>query len=157
MQSEPILTTHSAFNAVGIEVRTDNTLEMDPSKAKIPGLWGKFFQEGTPEKIPSKKPRSIPLGIYTDYETDHQGPYSLVAGVETTDLKSIPNGMRGLAIPGGKYLVFTATGQMPKALIETWMYIWSYFSKNSNYKRTYTTDFERYESSEKVEIYIAVK
>lgn len=157
MQSEPTLITHPAFSAVGMEIRTDNKFEMDPSKAKIPGLWGKFFQEGTPEKIPNKKLHSVPLGIYTDYETDHQGPYSLIAGVETTDLNSVPNGMRGIAIPSGKYLVFTATGQMPKALIETWMHIWNYFSKNSTVKRTYTTDFERYENSEKVEIYIAVK
>ena len=157
MQSEPTVTTQPAINAVGIEVRTNNTFELDPSKARIPSLWGRFFQEGTIEKIPSKKPHGVPLGIYTDYESDHQGPYSLIAGVETTDLKSIPNGMRGLTVPGGKYLVFTASGQMPKALIETWMCIWNYFSKNSTHKRTYTTDFERYESSEKVEIYIAIE
>ena len=157
MQSEPSVTTRAAINAIGIEVRTNNTLEMDPSKAKIPVLWGKFFQEGIPEKISSKKPNSVPLGIYTDYESDHRGPYSLIASVETTDLKSIPNGMRGLTIPSGKYLVFTSAGRMPQALIETWMYIWNYFSKSSNYTRTYTTDFERYESKEKVEIHIAVK
>ena len=65
--------------------------------------------------------------------------------------------MRGITIPSGKYLVFTAMGPMPQALIETWAYIWDYFSKDSGYIRTYSTDFERYESSERVEIYIAIK
>ena len=157
MQSEPKLTTRTEFKAVGIEVRTNNTLEMDPSKAKIPGLWGRFFQEGIPGKIPNKKPKSVPLGVYTDYEDDHLGPYSLVAGVEAIDLNSTPNGMRGLTIPAGKYLVFTAVGQMPQALIDTWIYIWKYFSGGSGYARAYTTDFERYDGGEKVEIHIAVK
>jgi predicted transcriptional regulator YdeE len=157
MRTEPRVTTLAEFQAVGIEVRTNNAYEMDPSKAKIPGLWERFFQEGIPEKIPSKKIGGVPLGIYTDYESDHLGPYSLIAGVETTDLNSIPHGMRALTIPSGKYLVFTASGQMPQALIETWMYIWNYFSKSSGYVRMYTTDFERYESGDKVEIHIAVK
>jgi predicted transcriptional regulator YdeE len=157
MPAEPKVITRTEFNVVGIAIRTDNTSEMDPAKAKIPGLWGRFFQEGIPERIPGKKADGVALGIYTDYESDHRGPYSLIAGVETTDLKSIPNGMRGLTIPRGKYLVFTAAGQMPRALIETWMYIWNYFSKDSGHTRTYTTDFEQYESNEKVEIHIAVK
>lgn len=157
MRPEPKLITRSEFKAVGIEVRTDNSLEMDPQKAKIPGLWGRFFREGIVEKIPNKKLNAVPLGIYTDYESDHSGPYSLITGIETTDLDSTPNGMRGLTIPAGTYLVFTASGRMPQAVIDTWMYVWKYFSQGARYSRTYTTDFELYASNEKVEIHIGVK
>ena len=157
MPSEPKLITRTAITAVGIAVRTNNTLEMDPSQAQIPGLWGRFFGEEISQRIPNKKDHVLPLGIYTDYESDHLGPYSLIAGVETTDLNAIPDGMRGLTIPGSSYLVFTAVGPMPQALIDTWIYIWNYFSKDSRYTRTYTADFEQYESNEKVEIHMAVK
>jgi len=157
MQLEPILTVLPAIHAVGIEVRTNNALEMDSSKARIPSHWQRFFQEGTAGRIPNTIPHSVPLGIYTDYESDYRGTYSLIAGVETIDLHSIPNGMRGLTVPGGEYLIFSANGQMPRALIETWTFIWNYFSENSRYERTYTTDFERYENEKSVAIHIAVK
>lgn len=157
MPSEPKLTTRDAFTATGIEVRTDNAREMNPATRQIAGLWQRFFQEDIPGTIPGKKPAGVPLGIYTDYASDHTGLYTLIASVAVTQAGSTPKGMRTVTIPAGKYLVFTATGPMPKALIETWGSIWTYFSDNSRYTRAYTTDFEEYQGSDKVEIYIAVK
>ncbi len=157
MSFEPKLITRNAFTAVGIEVRTDNAREMNPATRQIAGLWQRFFQEDIPGNIPGKNPAGVPLGIYTDYESDHTGRYTLIAGVATTQAGAAPKGMRAVTVSAGKYLVFTATGPMPKALIETWGSIWTYFSDNSRYARAYTTDFEEYQGSDKVEIYIAVK
>jgi predicted transcriptional regulator YdeE len=46
---------------------------------------------------------------------------------------------------------------MPQTLIQTWIAIWDYFAKDSEYKRAYTTDFELYRGGDAVDIHIAVK
>lgn len=144
---------------IGIEVRTSNQMEADPRTAKIPGLWKKFLEERAEEKIPNRKTAHTLLAAYTHYESDYNGPYSLIASSEVSSLDDIPAGMVGITIPAAKYLVFTAKGEMPDALIETWGYIWKYFSKPSNYKRAYTADFELYEKTKnsEVDIYIAIR
>jgi predicted transcriptional regulator YdeE len=154
---EPKLLIKPEIKLIGIEVRTINREEMDPSTAKIPGLWGRLFQEKIAERIPNKKTDGHLLGTYTKYESDHTGPYSLIVGLEVDNLESIPSGMTGLTIPAGLYLVFTTQGPMPKALIDTWVCIWNYFPKESSHMRLYTTDYEVHHGNDKVEIHIAVK
>lgn len=151
----PKLITRDAFTAVGLAITTDNTREMNPETAQIPGLWQRFFEKNM--AIPNKKPDAVPLGIYTDYENDSTGRYSLIAGMATTPGGEIPTGMRAVIIPRGKYLVFPAHGPLPAALIETWKTVWNYFSHNRRYVRAYTTDFEEYLGSEYVAIHIAVQ
>lgn len=157
MSSEPKLVACEALEVAGIAIRTNNASERDPATARIPGLWKRFFGENIAGQIPNGKPGAAPLGVYTDYESDHTGPYSLIAGLETSAPEPVPHGMRRLTIPAGRYLVFTAAGPMPQALIAGWMHIWSYFSTDTRYRRAYTADFERYAGPERVEIHIAVK
>jgi predicted transcriptional regulator YdeE len=154
---EPELTTREEVMLIGIEVRTTNQHEMSPATAKIPGLWGHFHEDQVAKKIPNRKPGGAQLGVYTKYETDHTGPYTLIVGMEVAGLSSIPAGMTGLAIPAGQYQAFTARGPMPQALIDTWIYIWNYFSGNTSYQRAYTTDYEVHLGSDGADIYIAVK
>jgi predicted transcriptional regulator YdeE len=142
---------------IGVETRTSNSVEANPQTAKIPALWQKFFQ--VEEKIPNRKNADTMLGTYTNYESDHNGEYSLIVSSEVSSLDDIPNKMVGIAIPTARYLVFTAEGQMPAALIETWAQIWQYFSANPEYQRAYTTDFELHDKNNesRAEVYIAVK
>lgn len=153
---KPKLLTRPEMKFIGIEVRTTNLKEMDPSTAKIPGLWGRFFHEKIAEKIPDKKPDGPVFGIYTKYESDHSGPYSLIIGVEVKDLGLIPAGMIGLTIPPGQFMVFSTQGPLPNALIETWVSIWDYFPKVNSQKRLYTADYEIHHGNDNVDIYIAV-
>jgi predicted transcriptional regulator YdeE len=144
-------------NIVGVEARTTNRAEMVSETAKIPALWARFFQvEGA---IPNRTDPGIVLGTYTRYESDYQGEYSLIVGAEVGGPVDVPAGMAGLAIPPARYLVFTADGEMPGALIKTWTEIWQYFADTSEYQRAYTTDFERHDKNEKasVDVYIAIK
>lgn len=147
----------SAFKAIGIEVRTSNDVEMNTASAKIPELWGRFYQQKIPANITRAKTAARVVGVYSKYVSDHSGPYSLLAGVEVSTLDTIPEGMTGIAIPADTYLVFTAHGSMPQALIQTWGVIWSYFSQGQKYQRSYTYDFELYQASDRVDIHIAVK
>ena len=51
---EPKLLTRPEMKFIGIGVQTTNQDEMDPSTAKIPSLWERFFQEKIAEKISTK-------------------------------------------------------------------------------------------------------
>jgi predicted transcriptional regulator YdeE len=154
---EPKLISLEKMDVMGIEVRTTNQEEMAPTRARIPGLWGRFYSEKLSETILGKKPGGMPIGVYSKYETNHTGPYSLLAGLEVSSLDALPEGLSKVSVSSGKYLVFTAQGPMPQTLIQTWIAIGNYFSKGSKYKRAYTTDFEMYRGSETVDIHIAIQ
>jgi predicted transcriptional regulator YdeE len=154
---KPKLISVEKMDVVGIEVRTTNQQEMVPATARIPGLWGRFYSEKLSETISGKEPGGVPIGVYSKYETNHTGPYSLLAGVEVSSLGALPEGLAKVSVSSGKYLVFTAQGPMPQTLIQTWVAIGNYFSKGSEYKRAYTTDFEMYRGSETVDVHIAIQ
>jgi predicted transcriptional regulator YdeE len=154
-------TAKPEMHVVGVEARTKNDLEANPATAKIPGLWNRFFQQNLAEAIPHRKDPGSVLGVYTNYQGDHTGFYTLIVGVEVQDSRAIPSGMVGTTIPAAEYLVFPAPGKMPEAIIMAWSNIWKYFSQSAPYQRAYTTDFEDYRTTEDgqtvAEIYIAVR
>jgi predicted transcriptional regulator YdeE len=98
-------------------------------------------------------------GIYTHYVNGDNGEYSHIIGVEVAGLLNIPEGMVGLMIPEGEYMVFTAEGEMPKAVGEVWDEIEEYFEENPAYQRAYTFDFEVHDPSdpETVNVYVAIR
>jgi len=67
------------------------------------------------------------------------------------------NERASISLNEGKYLCFTAKGELPQTVIETWGEVWAYFA-DENYKdvRVYKTDFEKYISKDKAEIYIGI-
>jgi hypothetical protein len=54
--------------------------------------------------------------------------------------------------------VFSAQGQVPQIVFETWGKVWSYFSsEDCTHTRAYVTDFEFYKSQDEIEIHIGIK
>src|SRR3954452_445139 len=145
------------FTVVGVAARTTNHAETDPAVAKIPGLWQRFFSEQ--EQIPGRLDPDVVFGVYTGYESDHTGEYSLIVGAEVGAATMLPKGLVSVAVPPGRYLVFTAEGDMPAALIRTWIEIWDYFSAAPKHHRAYTADFERHDRRRPsaVEVHVALK
>jgi predicted transcriptional regulator YdeE len=138
---------------VGHSIRTKNVDEMNPATGKIGHLWQKFFSE----IFPRLKDKSEVFGVYTNYQSDHLGEFDVVAG-------SVPgngapdSGLTQIELPSGDYVMFAASGELPKIVIELWPQIWAYFAdKNCPHQRAYTADFELYKGGSDVEIYIAVK
>jgi predicted transcriptional regulator YdeE len=146
------------MNVVGIDVRTTNAEEADPKTARIGALWQRFFRDGVLEKVRGRKGGAI-LGVYTSYESDHTGLYTLIVGAEAASLDGQPAGLAGIAVPAARYLVFKAKGPMPKALIEEWGRIWQFFASATEHARAYTSDFERHDPTkpDEVEIHIAIR
>src|SRR5262249_25635844 len=151
----PELRTRDEFAVIGIAARTSNSAEMSGAEAKIPGLWNDYYASGVADRIPNRVEDQSTLAVYTDYETDHNGPYSLVLGQQVSSLEEVPDGMVGLEIPAGRYLGFPAEGPVPESIIAAWRDIWSYFQDSREFARAYTNDFEIYKNNT-TEIFIAI-
>ena len=125
------------FNIIGISVRTTN--EGGQAATDIPALWNRFMSEEIADRIQNKIDQSI-YCIYTDYEKDHTKPYTTLIGCSVDQLDNTPAGMVGKNFAGGKYVQFTAKGNLAQgAVYNEWTKIW-----NTDLARTYTADFEVY-------------
>lgn len=140
----------------GISVRTTNNDEFDPNTAKLSALWGQFFTEDLFNKIPNKSTDSPVYGVYSDYESNEKGAYQVTAGV------AVDNGLQDsefteVQVQAGEYLVFENSGELPQAVIDTWMQVWTFFEANPQIKRRFATDFELYLSDKDIAIYIGIE
>jgi predicted transcriptional regulator YdeE len=143
-----------AFHIAGIAVRTTN--QNGQSQSDIGTLWQRFFSEGIIEKIPGKLGQDI-YCIYTDYESDLNGPYTTILGCRVASPGRFPAGLVSRMIPGSKYRVFMAKGKLPEAVVNTWKQIWE-----SGIERKYAADFDLYgpaaqnPADAEVEVYVSV-
>jgi predicted transcriptional regulator YdeE len=144
---EPKKVHIETFNVSGLSVRTINSDEFNPSTAKLPSLWQQF---AATEKLQD----GAVYGVYSDYETDDSGHYTVTAGMNNPMFTS--SDFTTVKIDTGDYLVFEDKGPMPQTVIETWKRVWSYFTDDAAYKRSYTTDFELYNGPDSIAIYIKV-
>ncbi len=147
----PELIKVEAFSVVGLRERTKNIDEFNPQTARLPALWERFHTS----QIATQKPNSLIYGVYSDYESDDKGFYTVTFGIEVNDSKTISYG-DSVNIKKGNYLIFKNTGPMPKTIIETWQAIWHFFDTQTNISRAYETDFEVYMGQEQCAIYIGV-
>lgn len=154
IMNNEIVYQDAPMTIIGIACRTSNAPDAGPRD--IPQLWAQFFQEGTLNKIPNKLSNTI-IALYCDYEGDYTKPYSLVIGCPVSSCEEIPEAMVAKTIPQGQYCRFSAVGEHPQALVQTWNKIW----QNSDLKRTYIADFEVYSekfsnSPQEVEVMIGI-
>lgn len=140
---------------IGIAVRTTN--KDGQSARDIGELWGQFYSQNLLETIPNKLSNDI-YSIYTDYKSDFTDEYTTIIGLQVSSLDTIPSGLLGRQFPTETFEVFTAQGEMPQAVMNTWLDIWQ---RDNELQRKYTYDFEFYgeksqngENSE-VQIFIA--
>lgn len=138
---------------VGLSTRTTNAKEMNPSTGSIGPLWKEFDEK---VEVDYKNGNRV-YGVYFNYESDVNGEYSILAGTDQLDAY-FSTKLETIAIQKGKYLVFTAKGDISRIVFETWGRIWEYFAKKDvKYERLYTTDFEYYVNQNEIRVYIAVK
>lgn len=143
----PTLKHVERFTVTGLQVRTQNTDEFNETTAKLPGLWQQFYSSDLAVNA------NI-FEIYSAYESDANGLYTVTIGV-TDDSKR--SEFSSVEIQAGDYLIFHATGPMPSTVVDTWKTIWDYFETKSGYQRSFISDFEAYNGSDEVSIYIGIK
>jgi predicted transcriptional regulator YdeE len=157
MEPQPV--DHPAFTVIGLQARTTNAAERDPSTARIGALWGAYLSGGGASQVPGGSAASITFSVYSGYESDYRGAYDVLVGTGANAAVSPPPGWRRIVVPAGRFLVFTASGPMPATVIQTWAAIWKYFDEHSDVRRAYTADFELHDPAhpDRVAIYIAVR
>jgi predicted transcriptional regulator YdeE len=121
--------------------------------AKLSELWGRFYGQHVLDKIPNRQADSLVYGVYSDYESDAPGPYTVTAGVR---LSASASDYSSVAVRGGQYLAFENHGAMPQAVIDGWEAVWRYFAQPQKYKRLFTTNYEEYRGPDRVAIFISV-
>ena len=137
---------------LGLSRRTNNRAEMSVDSAKIGGLWQDFFESSQLSAMLN----SPMYGVYYDYESDMNGEFAVLVG-KAIDAPVEANHFTSLELEAGKYLKFTAQGEMPQCVIDLWGQVWGYFGTNDcPHQRRYQTDFEVYLSATEVEIYIGI-
>lgn len=147
----------NGFKIIGISTRTTN--KDNKSVQDLGKLWGKFYSENILEKVQNKISNEI-ISIYTDYKSDYTEDYTTIIGIPVSTLDEIPNGLMGREFQPEIFQKFIAKGEMPNAVINTWVDIWQ---RDEELNRKYTYDFEVYgeksqnEENSEVEIYIATK
>jgi len=158
---EPVVMHKESFQIVGISARTSNANEIT-SQAKIPQLWTDFYQQDVVGQI-SNPVNQVTYGLYSDYETDVNGEYSITLGMEVLAADEVPEGMVVKTVPAANYLVFTSDkGPFVEVVVKAWQDVWAWFA-NSGVERTYTGDFELYDErcanpqEAQVDLYIAIK
>ena len=143
------------FHIIGIDTRTSN--QEGKAAQDIPALWNHFMSQNLMEKIPNKIGAEI-FCIYTEYEGDHDLPYTALLGCKADNLDNVPEGMRGMTFTTQKLEKYTAKGNLQQGAVwRKWLEIWE-----EEIDRTYSFDFEVYgekaqnpEAAE-VDIYISV-
>jgi predicted transcriptional regulator YdeE len=139
---------------VGYAVRTTNAAEADPSRALLPGLWGRAGSPGAFAHVPARVDENL-YAVLTDYENDHHGAYTQVVGIGVHTAARLPEGMVAVRVPGVLSMKLEARGPMPSALIERWQEVWKHTDSGTAPPRAFTTDVEVHHRGG-ADLYIAV-
>ena len=134
----------------GVTARTSN---LSPDMGMIiGGLWKRFYEDGIYGQLPGQVDGQA-LGIYSDYEGDEKGEYSVTVACEVEKADSLPEGAIVKKIPEGKYAKFIVRGDMHKAVAKFWQELWQ-----MDLDRAFTYDFEEYQddSMEDAEIHMYI-
>ena len=93
--SQKIISSRSTIFLAGITARTSNHAEMNPETAQIGATLYKYISNNLAEKIPNRKKPGITYCVYTEYESDHTGPYTYFVGEEVPcESELLPDGSR---------------------------------------------------------------
>ena len=150
---KPGISTIPAIEVNGVLVRTSNHIEMSDGKGRIASLWNQFDQQIAPQL----KQGSRVFGVYSDYESDLNGHFNVLAGTDQKGIE-VESGSDSRLIQAGRYLVFPVRGELPLSVVVAWQAVWDYFQQDDcPYQRAYTTDFELYTAKDSAELHIAVR
>lgn len=128
------------LTVIGLETRTSNAEEA-AGNGNIAKLWGRLQSDPFLSQIPNRADSHI-LAVYSNYESDKDGPYTYLLGAKVSSVKQVPPGMVARTIVPGTYAMFTAEGGSPAELtVSLWKRIWS-LEKPDQLHRAYKTDYE---------------
>lgn len=126
---------------VGLGVRTS----FANAATDIPALWQRVMREGALEKVKRRSGDGDVYAVYTNYESDYRGAYTMVIGVAVDPEAPTPAGMERVVIPAGGYAAVRAVGAPAEAIWGAWRFFWEAWPRRG--ERRYAADFERYDAA----------
>lgn len=148
------ITDREELTVVGFVVRTTNADELDPARAKLPGLWRRAGAPGAFAHVPGRIDENL-YAVLTDYESDHHGAYTQIVGIGVRTAPRLPEGMVAVRVPAARALWVAARGPMPQAIVEAWQQVWKHTESGGTPPRAFTTDLEVHHP-EGADLYVAV-
>ena len=140
------------FTCVGLKIRTSNRAEFNPVTAQIGATVQRYITNDIASKIPNRAQPQTTYCMYTEYDSDHMGPFSYVVGQRVEDdvvldLDQLEKqGLSVIHVPAQHYAKFTAgPGIMPHVCIKAWQDIWLMGDAGLPAPRRYCADFEIYD------------
>ena len=145
-----------AFDLIGIEARTSFREEKNGAGV-IGALWARFMGDGIPAAVPNRVANET-IALYTDYESDEYGEYTLVVGARVASIAEVPEGMVAKHVQAARYAVFpTDPGDdVAHRVINAWKRVWNE-PRTAEYARAYKADFEVYGTDGAIDIYVGVE
>jgi predicted transcriptional regulator YdeE len=124
-----------SFTVVGIEARTSNAREASGDGA-IGNMWARLASENLLSRIQHRVDAHI-VAVYSDYESDKDGPYTYTLGAKVSSAHDVPPGMVARKVLSGNYAMFTAQGgALPQMTVDLWKRIWSLEKPPQQHERT---------------------
>ena len=159
----PRIVEQPEITVVGIDARTNNRAET-AGEGSIGELWARFWAEKLGERIPNRVGPDVVLAVYSDYESDEHGDYTVTIGCPVASGDSPPEGMVARTIPAARYAVITSRqGRMPDVVVETWERVWAASPQDLGGRRAYTADFELHDAraghpaNAQIDLYVALE
>ncbi|MBX7146080.1 MAG: GyrI-like domain-containing protein [Alphaproteobacteria bacterium] len=134
---------------VGLELKTSNAIAAET----IPLHWQKFYQENILDKISNKISSDI-YAVYTHFKNIgkyEECVYSLIIGVAVKTIERLPESLVSFTIMPETRKIFNVKNG-PQSVGEKWFEIWQ-----QPLQRTFIADYEHYQSSGTIDIFIGVK
>jgi len=136
----------------GLSTLTNNAQENNSENGKITQLWSDYVDQKIYSKTFNTTKSHFMYAAYSDYTEGVEGDYKVTVAVEVSKNKN------SLVIEDQKYLVFKNEGELPEIVSETWQQVWKYFEdENSEFKRAFKIDFEKYLDDDVIELYISIE
>jgi predicted transcriptional regulator YdeE len=125
---------------IGLSTRTSPAT----AATAIPALWQRFLANppGPAEGRPAND--GAVYAVYSDYQSDFQGEYTLTLGVAVEADAPVPDDLRRVRVPRGRYACFHAQGDPREVIWRTWSFINQEWEQRAG--RRYIADVERYDS-----------
>lgn len=151
------------FTVAGLEARTSNAQEAT-GDGPISKLWGRLHSDNFLAQLPNRVDSRI-VAVYSDYQSDKDGPYTYLLGAKVSSANDLPPGVVSRTVVSGTYAMFTAEGGAPPDMVvNLWKRIWS-LEKPDQLHRAYKTDYEVHYSgpagnnkaTARVDVYIGVQ
>jgi predicted transcriptional regulator YdeE len=125
---------------IGLSTRTSPAT----AATAIPALWQRFLANPPGSDVERRANDAAVYAVYSDYQSDFQGEYTLTLGVAVEADAQVPDDLRRVRVPRGRYACFHAQGDPRDVIWRTWSFINQEWEQRAG--RRYIADVERYDS-----------